>query len=87
MQYQQIGRHQQVNALNERIGQLEQAHYSNVVYQIEAVKVGDSSTYDSLTEKNLQIDVQWSAVVEERDRILEELENSEEVVDERELRG
>ena len=90
MEYQQIGGYEKVSALNERIRYLEQGHYSNEVYLIEAHKIGDTETITKLTGENRQLDQQWAPLVEERDRILEELEKAnpiEEENNEGQLRG
>lgn len=74
MQYQSINEYAQVNALNERIQQLEQAHYTNKIYLIEARKVGDQTCIETKTKENLQLDDQWQVLVDERDNLLVQLE-------------
>ena len=91
MQYTQVSDYMKINALNERIGQLEQAHYSNEVYKVEARNIGDTATIEKLDAENAQLDKQWEPLVEERDRILTALEaanpNEGEGDNDRELRG
>jgi hypothetical protein len=91
MQYEHINDYTKVPALQERLYQLEQAHYSASVFLIEAEAVGDQKAIAQFRAEMDGIDVQYNAVKTEHDTLVADLERENPTEDEDsnagELRG
>lgn len=92
MQYERINDYTKVTALQERMHQLEQAHYSASVFLLEAEAVGDQKAIAEFRAEMNGVDVQYEAIKSEHDKLvalLEEANPLEEVGEEdaRELRS
>lgn len=92
MEYKYITDYSKVSALQDRMAQLEQAHYSNTVYLRESEAVGDQVAIQRFTNENHGIDAQYEKIKSEHDRLVAQLEaenslEDDEEADARELRG
>lgn len=77
MDYRTVTAGNMIDALENRIGQLEAQHYSNEVYLIEATLEGDKETVEGLTLANASIKSRRDALIAEVERMVDAIREAD----------